>query len=585
MKILCLVLSLIGLSSRGGTWYVRPLVYSGWSANKPVPVAGVYGSQNGTSYANAWNGMQSIVWGVSGVNTGDTLYICGTNVANYDAGQVPNTISYAVNLTQSGVTLRGDYPGDTGWIFGGCLDHNHTFTWVGPDANGVYSSAVVGNGSSTYFTKYEIVNGFPQIYMLESGTTWTGGLGARYSVASGSNYVKTVSGGSPASNTNIAIASLGWDLTITNGTSNIVFQALNFYGGGLAITDPGANFYGTTNISFTNCTMLWGCETGPWFRVKPGHDYWNVVGCEIGYCQSCIYPILNSQSRGALGWNVLNCNLHDCDVPNFPDSNDAHIIGCQGCSSWTITDNTLQRGGAAIDFFIGTTQWQTNNLIARNFIKDIYVKNTTFGSGIEFEGTVGQVTGAASNNIIERNIIVNTGLGGATQAYQGGGVDWEQPDYVIVRNNTIVNARQGLQNRNNSGAVKGEWRNNVIYNPVVNFEYVVGSGTASNIDVNYNLFFTNAPLAVPFNISQSGYSSDANSVFSNPLFFNSSAPIASSVQVIPGSPALNAATNVNAGIDFDGSAVANNTTIGAWNQSRLASTLNVLNAANMRMSK
>ncbi|MFC2141347.1 hypothetical protein ACFLR7_00250, partial [Acidobacteriota bacterium] len=43
-------------------WYVRP---SG----------GSYGAQNGTSYGNAWNGLENVIWGVGGVQAGDSLYV------------------------------------------------------------------------------------------------------------------------------------------------------------------------------------------------------------------------------------------------------------------------------------------------------------------------------------------------------------------------------------------------------------------------------------------------------------------------------------------------------------------------------
>src|SRR5688572_6186207 len=56
-------------------WYVRP-----------VAPNGTYGLENGTSYANAFNGLtaagrvgEGIKWGVGGVRGGDTLYVCGNH--------------------------------------------------------------------------------------------------------------------------------------------------------------------------------------------------------------------------------------------------------------------------------------------------------------------------------------------------------------------------------------------------------------------------------------------------------------------------------------------------------------------------
>lgn len=79
------------------TWYVRPDASHG-------------GANNGTSYANAWQGWPSVVWGVSGVSLADTLYICGAHSS-------ATLLSLGAHLAASSaqqVTLRGDYAGDSG---------------------------------------------------------------------------------------------------------------------------------------------------------------------------------------------------------------------------------------------------------------------------------------------------------------------------------------------------------------------------------------------------------------------------------------------------------------------------------------
>ncbi|MFZ2054369.1 MAG: hypothetical protein WAU81_09240, partial [Candidatus Aminicenantales bacterium] len=47
--------------SESADWYVRP-------------AGGSYGTENGTSYANAWDGLLRVVWGPGGVQAGDTLW-------------------------------------------------------------------------------------------------------------------------------------------------------------------------------------------------------------------------------------------------------------------------------------------------------------------------------------------------------------------------------------------------------------------------------------------------------------------------------------------------------------------------------
>lgn len=222
------MLCILSATSFGATWYVRPSVFTNWSGLYPVPQEGVYGSQDGTTYANAWNGIRSVVWGVGGVTTGDTLYICGTHIATYIAGgSSPNTASYALWLTNSGITLRGDYQNDPALIFGGCSDQYNTYTWLGPDANGVYRSQIQGTGNASWFTKYWLSNGVPVRLNRQYATTWAGDEGAFYSVESSTNYIK-LPGGVVPNATNIALSYLGWQIGITNGTSNIVFYALSF---------------------------------------------------------------------------------------------------------------------------------------------------------------------------------------------------------------------------------------------------------------------------------------------------------------------------------------------------------------------
>jgi len=84
-KRLCTVVLGLGLlvftvtSARSATWYVDNAAT---------------GSNNGTSWANAWTAFSSIVWGSSGVKAGDTLYISG--------GSTSKTYTSALTIGASG---------------------------------------------------------------------------------------------------------------------------------------------------------------------------------------------------------------------------------------------------------------------------------------------------------------------------------------------------------------------------------------------------------------------------------------------------------------------------------------------------
>lgn len=80
------------------TWWVRP--DTSHSATR-----------NGTSYATAWGGWSSIVWGGSGVAAGDTLMVCGEFAS-------ATTLSVGAHGGTDGneVWIRGDYEPDPGRI-------------------------------------------------------------------------------------------------------------------------------------------------------------------------------------------------------------------------------------------------------------------------------------------------------------------------------------------------------------------------------------------------------------------------------------------------------------------------------------
>jgi parallel beta helix pectate lyase-like protein len=80
--------------------------------------SGNYGNGDGSSYANAWNGLESVKWdrlNVPGVSS--TLWVCGTHQRRM---QVPSAEyggpAYTSGRRYDGLVIRGDYPGDAGVI-------------------------------------------------------------------------------------------------------------------------------------------------------------------------------------------------------------------------------------------------------------------------------------------------------------------------------------------------------------------------------------------------------------------------------------------------------------------------------------
>jgi len=98
--LLCLI---VALPVHAATWYVRPRGSGG-------------ATHDGRSYETAWNGVNAIAWGAGGVSAGDTLYMCG--IFDRDTEANPNALLWVQASGSAGnpITIRGDYPGDPGWL-------------------------------------------------------------------------------------------------------------------------------------------------------------------------------------------------------------------------------------------------------------------------------------------------------------------------------------------------------------------------------------------------------------------------------------------------------------------------------------
>ena len=152
------------------TWYVRP--YGGNTVT--------YGAENGTSYADAWDGFSKIAWGPGGVQAGDTLYVCGTHpspVRAMSGAYVASDSQLKIGASGTGedarITIRGDYPGDSGQILREQVQYMFDSSnpaldgWSGPDAYGVYSR---GNAYYSIGSPIELDVATRNVYTLKTAT-------------------------------------------------------------------------------------------------------------------------------------------------------------------------------------------------------------------------------------------------------------------------------------------------------------------------------------------------------------------------------------------------------------------------------
>jgi len=90
---LLIALLLLSAQAWGATWYVRPAE------------DGEYGTEDGTSFVNAFDGESDVVWG--GMNPGDTLVLCGE--FNYtSAGATHTWVMAASGNSASNLVVDGD---------------------------------------------------------------------------------------------------------------------------------------------------------------------------------------------------------------------------------------------------------------------------------------------------------------------------------------------------------------------------------------------------------------------------------------------------------------------------------------------
>lgn len=572
-----LILSLTTLVTLGADWYVRPGIFSNENGGGcvPVPQAGVYGSQNGTSYANAWNGLRAVVWGASGVQAGDTLWVCGAHVLRqsnttcFGLGDTPITSS---GTSGSPITIRMDYESDPGEVFGLWQDRRVDVPWQGPDANGVYYMNEAGAATTVYPIFLE-TDGVPTVgctvYILTNkspDTTWVSGSGATY-VDTGTlttNYVKPnfLVGGTIS--TNVFGDNFGYRFTLGQ-SSNITFQSCRF-----TASVPRADIltdgeWSANHITFTNCSFR--CSV--WFPIYPGWDDWTFDGCTFSTMGNGIYTQLISKPAGAHRLTVKNCTFSDIGYGRTDATsdgrflhNDSHSVGIQGGNGHLIERNTMQRTGTAVEFWTANQQ-MTNGIVRYNFIKDVVICPVTAGHGINISGdNTHAVVGTRTGFQVYGNIILNTGLNGV-EDYQGAGISANNKDPMEVFNNTISNSNSGFRLEVVGGQpATGVFQNNIIINPRWMNLRVTGTGTTT-LTSDYNLFYPSPNSSDKVSLSPS-FTHDANSVFGqDPLFTGGTD--ANYYRLQSTSPARGAGTAISGyTVDRAGHVVSNPPSIGAF---------------------
>ncbi len=535
------------------TWYVRPGVWTTVDGSgHPIPTAAVYGAQDGTSYADAWNGLTSIVWGGGGVSSGDTLYVCGTHVYRIFVNAGSLTSQAVSTIGTSSFTMRYDYPSDPGTLFGGNVNFlGAGAPYQGPDSNGVWFQVL--NSSLTVPPTF-YTNGLVRLKQ-RTNSTWTDGLGGQFKVGT-TNYVQIPGGIGPTTN-NMAQANAGWAFNFNNQT-NISIIGGNV--GTIVSGFSGANDFYAFRFGIPTAPFTTAPKDITWkdlivrdtksFYIYPGSDRWIFGGNNWGPAGDGPYSLINAQTNAPQQLTFTNNFFHDMDTAEYP-SVDGHGIGIQGGSNHLLDHNSLSNTGPAILLWTGNVA-MTNNTIRYNFIQKTHINSQGVSDGIGISGDNSLAApGLRIGNKVYGNIIEDCAVGGGA-TYQGVGIGSNSPDYTEYYNNTITRANVGfdLEVAQAGQRVNAKVVNNII-SDVNRYFYIVAPVAPNNLEVDYQVY---SPAGFPSTLSPS-IAHDTHSVTNNPRFVITPPTAQSDFYLQSISPAINAGVSAGYNPDIVGTPV------------------------------
>ena len=531
------------------TWYVRPQA-----------AAGAYGLEDGSSYANAFNGLTAagrdgkagLVWGTGGIEAGDTLYICGNHwlqisqpADSFFHGRI--AIPVQGQSAQSPITIRSDAPAEAGTVWGYGRNTTLSDAWSGPDANGVWR---LGRDLGEFIAQDVAVAGKGTVYLTELGTTtWAGSPGA-FCRSGGATYVKTTDGKSPAGR--LYTGDIAYRFALLRNQF-ITFKNCNFPGFLMDIDrdENGERITSlprSTHITFDGCTFRYGMQN--FFQLYDGDDDWQFLNCTMEYAPCAIYTYGLMGGVGASNMTVRGCTFRHLGVLMFPHQ-DAHGVGVQRGRGHLIEHNTFEDTGSAIEFWTSVGNPMRDMTVRYNFIKNSKIKAITEGNGITISGENGNSLGERTGFKIYGNIVMDA---------EGDGIRSNNPDPVTVTNNVAYNCATGIRMEVNGNAVQATVKNNIIANPRELFISCHGMGNILNWDNNlyYASSGSSSALWAPF-VSLSNWSqemgTDVHSRAVNPGFVSTTPTKATDFKLVAGSPAIDAGANLGLAMDYAGGAV------------------------------
>jgi len=521
-------------------WYVRP-------------AGGTYGNEDGTSYADAWDGFSDITW--ASVQPGDTLWICGTHI--YDmtgkAAGEKNITPTAGTSEEARVILRGDYPGDPAIIWGNAKINYGT--WA-DEGNGTWSltdwCGTGASGQTNFF--FENVNGNDGTHLnvvdtLQACKDTPGSVYSADYAYSGTIYCHLTDGSDPGGK--LYAPYVGWSFYPEN-RQYITFQNMTIRSMRPTMYDQTGSY-----LKFDNIDLKYALYAA--FPLGEGHHHIEISNCTIHYCPNGIYGTTPSMTGGIYGCHFHHNTFYDLGIVAWIASTDSHAIGIQGGHDNIIEYNEAYNCGTGLTCYAFTNQELKNYTVRYNFFHDLHQLGGAGGDGIEFACNNDSLSDK-SGNYIYYNIIANCPGHGFTLQFE---------DTLYIWNNVVFQCGTSFwSNRSTGGSPDTgpdiQYRNNISVSPTyyhIRFDY--GNATVYSLSSDYNLFYPDTANrfryhAVDYTFSGwQGLSIDLNSSIADPLFVNGSGnySLDADFQIPSNSPAKDAGTDVGLTEDYFGNAI------------------------------
>jgi peptidoglycan hydrolase-like protein with peptidoglycan-binding domain len=547
---------------RAETFYVRP-------------VTGTYGTSDGTSYDNAFDGFDDISWGNTNgsVGPGDKLFVCGTfNGENFDVG-ASGTMDYKIRI-YSCTTANGASTNDAGIIWGSSLWA--TDGWTGPDGNGVYSRA----GVTLVNDNMVVDSDFNVLYVCEGEADEAACVAANnnsWSFTSPTFYYH------PSANLkNLHFNSPGGSALDINEKSYIEIKGLTIYmgtasDGAVMIFKNGEDTTPATDITIASSTI----GLNPAYAIRAGGN----GSDRITISDNVIFDSANGYSSGG-GDDVHITNNEFYQTANidkrisnhgpYLESNgDLCAISTSGAGdNWIITGNYIHGWkGEGIYMYMGNTSSGLNALISRN---RVLMKSDPllYNAGILMNGGGSDLADRSAGAVISYNIITGNGLGVdytySTAIRSKLGIPTDTSKKLKVYNNTIDNNYQGFFGVLSApeSEIGVDFKNNIISNVQTNGYFVNFQNVAdpSEATFDYNDYYGTGKWKWDGGTDRSTIATwrtdsnqDSHSITTDPKFVS-----ATDYNLQTGSPAIDTGLDVGLSTDYAGNPLIGSPDLGAY---------------------